>query len=192
MRAPRLFLSHAWGADERGRSCHARAVAFARHLEARGLRVWIDENDLRLGHIDAAMARGIEECEVFVVLLTRTYCQKVQRALSDPQSRDSCAKEWSCAMVRGRHIVPVIFEPGMRDVHAWPMSAVTMQLGGYMHVDAAADDLASGADQLVRLLGRAASAPAVATAATAATPSVDECLTPRAPPSLFCHRWRSR
>lgn len=188
----RLFLSHAWGKDELERDVHARARAFADALRALGWKVWFDDDHLTLGHIDAALARAIEACPVFVVLVTRAYCTKVQEALSLPTRRDSCAKEWSCAMMRRRHIVPVIFEPGMLDPEHWPMSAVSMHLAGCMYVDAA-HDVARGAADLDRLLHsfhdqgpeRADTLPRLPAAPTALDAAREELTTPR---STMCGR----
>ena len=152
----RLFLSHAWQADELGRDTHARARDFACALRAHGWNVWFDEDNLGLGHIDAAIAQGIETCPVFLVLLTCAYCRKVQAALLDPTQRDSCAKEWSCAMMRQRFLVPVVFEPEMRSPENWPASAVALHLAGYMYVDASNDDLTAAAATLDRLLRKTA------------------------------------
>ena len=189
---PRVFLSHAWAPDDEGRDTHARAVRFAHHLKRAGLRVWIDDDQIHSGHVDATIADGIEGCPVFVALITRAYCNKVQHGLRERVAHDSCAKEWSCAVVRRRQIVPVIFEPSMRDVAAWPGGVVSLQVGGFLHVDASRDeDLEDAAQTLVRLVSSRSAATAAKLAVPAATAARPE--TPRTPRTVLCSlRRRSR
>lgn len=152
MPPPCLFLSHAWGKDELGRDAHRRAIHFAHRLKRAGARVWIDDDQLGHGHVDAAIADGIEGCPIFVALLTRAYCNKVHRGLREDVATDSCAKEWSCAVVRRRRILPVVFEPSMRDPASWPHGVVSLQVGGHMYIDASTDDaMDSAARALLRL-----------------------------------------
>jgi hypothetical protein len=40
------FFTHDWGNDEQGRNNHARVVQIAKALKARGLPVWIDEDEM--------------------------------------------------------------------------------------------------------------------------------------------------
>ena len=146
-----LFFSHTWRRDEKGRSTHDRAKKLAEAMRLLGWRVWLDADDLRAGHIDSALAGGIESSQVFVACLTEEYIRKAHRGLECGR-RDSCAKEWCCAMSRGKPIVPVVFEDSLLDTSTWPAGAVTLQLAGCMYVDATHDDWNMISVQLHRML----------------------------------------
>lgn len=155
----KLFLSHAWDVDEAGRSCHARVKDIATRLRVHGYDVWLDDDELMHGHIDAAMAQGIEHCDVFIAFLTRAYCVKVQAGLCDATRRDNCAKEWNCAMSRHKRIVPVLMDASMRCTEHWPMSAVTLHIAGHMYADACGEDLRGAVARLHAMLSDIANRP---------------------------------
>jgi len=145
----RLFLSHAWVADEVGRDTHARVRRLRDLLQARRVDTWFDEDHM-VDDVDACMTSGIERSDVFCVCLTRGYCAKVDRAARDPRVRDSCYKEFSYAQTIGKRTVCVVFEPSMCRVSSWPNGIVKLYLGNKLYVDGAGDDLEETAERVVR------------------------------------------
>lgn len=135
----KIFISYAWCDDSLGRSNYDRVQQLGCCLKDMGWDVWIDADCLLAGNIDAAIMEGIESADVFLVCLTQAYCKKVQESLRNPHARDSCAKEWSCAMLRQKLIQPIIMEPSMRRVENWPHGVITAQLGNNMYVDCSGD-----------------------------------------------------
>ena len=75
-----MFLSHDWGTDSLGRSTHTRVVEIGRALRNRGLRVWLDEDQMT-GDIDARMVEGISRSHVMAVFVTENYQYKVSKQL---------------------------------------------------------------------------------------------------------------
>lgn len=95
----------------------------------------MDATDLLGGNIDAAMADGIENADIFVVFLTADYIQKVHTALRSSSTLDNCAKEWRCAVARNKRILPVVLEEELLQTAMWPPGAVTLHLAGTLYVD---------------------------------------------------------
>ena len=128
-----MFLSHTWKADCLGRNTHRRVASIHRALVDVGQFVWFDE-DVGMSHdIDGCMAEGIERCDVFVVFITRAYCEKVERAARDPLCQDNCYKEFSYASCCKKAFLPVVFEPTI--LESWPQGIVKMHCGNKMYVD---------------------------------------------------------
>ena len=135
----RVFISYAWCKDSLGRSNYHRVQKIGNELKMFGWKVWIDSDCLGHGNIDAVIMEGIENTDIFIACITREYCTKIQSSLINPLARDSCAKEWSCAMIRNKMIQPIIMEPELRNVPSWPHGVVTAQLGNNMWVDCSQD-----------------------------------------------------
>jgi hypothetical protein len=135
-----LFLSHAWEPDELKRDTHNRCRALAKELKDLGWSVWLDEERI-VGSIDACIAAGVDECTAFVVLLTRAYANKLERASRSSRCREACLCEWTYAHTARKVVVPVVFEPCMRDTSSWP-GVVALHLGNTLYVDGVGDDLA--------------------------------------------------
>ena len=70
-----VFLSHNWGTPP-AIANHKRVVAIARQLTTRGLRVWVDENEMH-AHLPQAMTEGIDQSKVVLVFITEEYLAKV-------------------------------------------------------------------------------------------------------------------
>lgn len=134
-----LFISHTWKRDEEGRNTHARVRLLVRHLRNRGIRVWFDEEMLKLGNIDTAMADGIDSCTHFVACLTKKYIYKVNYGVRENPMNDNCAKEFNYAMVRGKPIVPVIFENAALDPEQWPPGILSFY-SNHVHLRAIHND----------------------------------------------------
>lgn len=130
-----LFLSHAWATDECGRDVHRFAIEVATALRGCGWTVWLDEWEL-VGNIDACMCAGIDSADVFVVLVTRRYCEKVAGAANATGSCvDACHNEWNYARTIGKPIVPIVLEPSMRDTRHWQCNVMQMQLGTHLYIN---------------------------------------------------------
>lgn len=145
-----LFFSHTWKTDTLGRNNHMRVTNFARELRERyGWSVWIDEEQLRKGNIDAIMADGVDACDVFVACITKEYCTKVHAGLTaNLTNNDNCAKEWNCAIAGQKIMIPLVLEPLQR----WPHGVVTLHLGRCMYVDACSDNVQNAVHNLNEML----------------------------------------
>lgn len=131
----RMFLSHTWQPDCLGRDTHSRVKDIARELrEQKGIHPWLDEEQMT-HDVDSCMASGIDASQVVIIFLTKSYCEKVQKAASNPQYRDNCYKEFSYAVVSHKVMIPVVFEPFMKDVSNWPCGVVKMNLASQFYVD---------------------------------------------------------
>eukprot|EP00045_Choanoeca_perplexa_P019485 m.2990 g.2990 ORF g.2990 m.2990 type:complete len:279 (-) comp4298_c0_seq1:52-888(-) len=133
------FLTHDWGVDQHGRNNHERVVRVARHLKARGLDVWIDENELS-GDIVHHMCKGIEESDVIVVFVTQRYMNKV-----NSENDDNCKLEFNYATQKhgSRLMVPVVMEERMKDPKTWE-GRLGMFLGQTLYTSMCSDDDLNG------------------------------------------------
>ena len=149
---PGLFVTHAWGPDARGRDTHARARRLVGALRALGWRVWFDEDDIRGGSIDSAVATGIGGAAAVVVCVTAEYARKVDHGLSSTRHRDNCAKEWSCIAQSGKIVVPVAFEEQMLDTRRWSCGVLSLYMGSCLCVDASGEDWRGAARHVTDML----------------------------------------
>lgn len=134
-----VFLSHAWAPDALGRDTHARVLRLATSLRALGWRVWVDEDQLMSGHLCTTLGKGVEECDCFVVCLTHSYCEKIQRASLYPAAvSDNCLREFLLATAARKPVVPLCMEPGTDNPSRWG-SVLCMHMGGHMRADATTD-----------------------------------------------------
>lgn len=155
----RLFLSHAWASDERGRDNHARVRRVKRALESHGYETWFDDDRIG-GNLEHSVADGIETSDAVVVFLTRAYCEKINAAARDPRIRDWCAAEWTYASARQKLLVPVVMDASMRNPRHWPVGVVLLQLGSRMCADMSGDAVHDGMPSLLRSLEQSGLAPA--------------------------------
>ena len=123
-----IFLSHCWKADSIGRNNHTRARQLCTHITNSGLSVWFDEDNMKHGNIYSAMARGIDDCDVVVVCITRAYIYKVNNGLKSMRCIDNCACEWSYSIARRKPIIAAIMEPDMLDTTTWPAGQISMHI----------------------------------------------------------------
>jgi len=139
---PRVFLSHAWDDDACGRSTHARVRALAFALRDEGVDAWLDDEQMVAGDdLDAKMAAGIDAADAVCVCLTRAYCTKVDA----PDS--NCRREFALAASVGKRLLPVLFEPTLRDVRTWPPGVVRMTLSRTLWVDASGGGARAGQEE---------------------------------------------
>jgi hypothetical protein len=124
-----VFLSHDWGIA----NCnHEKVLLVSAELQRRGLRVWVDHEQLQGGaRILNAMASGIDASRLVIVLVTKNYVDKVRGQRED----DNCQLEfhYACRTKSGA-MIPVVMEPTMRDPSQWP-GAVGMALCDVLYVD---------------------------------------------------------
>ncbi len=142
-----LFLSHSWSKDNLNRDNHLRVKKLKEHLNNLGWSCWFDEDDMGIS-VDASMVKGIEESEVFIVCLTKSYCEKINRSSYNLRSRSNCLKEWNYANARNKFIIGIIMEP----LDLWPRGIVTMYLSGLMYINGSGDDILNTAQQLNSIL----------------------------------------
>jgi hypothetical protein len=122
------FLSHAWGTTEHGHDGHALVLRIAEALKARGVRVWVDAEQMPLGRdIPDAMATGIRQSGVVVCFLTRRYLSK---AVGDNEA-DNCRREFKLAR-QIKRMVAVPLEEGCLDPASWP-DVVRMEVGDALY-----------------------------------------------------------
>lgn len=97
--APRAFISHASEDKERF------VTEFATNLRAAGIDAWVDEWEIRAGDslVDKVFAHGIDEADVFIVILSRT-------SITKPW----VAEELDAGVIRriqkGTRIIPVLID----------------------------------------------------------------------------------
>ena len=146
-------MSHAWQIDSCGRSTHDRVHTLHVELQKLGWKVWFDEEKLFAGDIlDVKLADGISSSDAVCICITRAYCEKVNSG----NIRDNVFKEWNFCQTIGKKMIPIILEPEMRDVKAWPVGVMTMILGNTFYLDASGDNLVEVAARLgvmLRALG---------------------------------------
>lgn len=142
-----LFLSHSWDYDILGRDNHERVGQLYTILNQMGWSCWFDKYDMGI-NMDACMVKGIEESEVFIICLTKSYCNKINRASYNMRSRSNCLKEWNYAHGRNKFIIVIIMEP----LEVWPRGIVTMYLSGLLYIDGSANNLLESAKKLNEML----------------------------------------
>lgn len=85
-----VFLSHNWGSDNQN---HKRVAMLSDELSRRGVRVWLDEDELRGNKFDS-MEKGILGSKIFVMMVTQDYLVKINRN----KDVDACAYETHIAI----------------------------------------------------------------------------------------------
>ena len=129
-----IFISHAWGKDELDRDNHERCKILANKLINNGYSVWIDSNDL-YGNIDSSIMKGINNCKIVLVCLTKRYCDKINTCAINQLSNDNCYKEWNYSLFRQKIIIPVLMEPTMINIFLNGQGIIQMYLNSLMFID---------------------------------------------------------
>ena len=83
------FVTHDWGVDGEGRDNHERVIAVATALEKAGLRVWLDEQQMR-GDVNQQMVDGIDDSACVLCFVTARYMEKVS-GKGPSGANDNCA-----------------------------------------------------------------------------------------------------
>jgi len=96
----RCFISHAWAGGG-----HAFAIRLAEALEANGIDVWLDRDQILAGqHVRYRMQTGVrDECDAFLFILSPGSLRS-----------EACAIEldeaYKCRNSKGLQIIPVLFK----------------------------------------------------------------------------------
>ena len=144
------FLTHDWGVDSEGRDNHARVVRVGRALERHGLRVWLDEEQMR-GDINKKMADGIEGSACMVCFITRRYIEKASGD-GPAGANDNCKFEFDHGLRRKgvERTVAVVMEANCRNPRDWK-GVVGGKLGGLLYLDLSSDDESDFDSNVARL-----------------------------------------
>ena len=147
------FISHTWAKDSVGRDNHKRAIAIADGLHKRGIKCWLDKNQMILMEdIVGQMTKGIDNSSVVIACITREYIKKVSgQGFNGPN--DNCKIEFDYAVRRktSRFIIPVIMEPECLNTNEW-IGAVGAYLGGLMYINLSMSEKSKGFEKGLDLL----------------------------------------
>ena len=146
-----IFISHSWQKDGLGRNNHIRSKTLCDNLKESGYSVWFDHYDM--GHnIDNSIMKNISTCNVFIVCLTKTYCDKINSAVSSGVG-NNCFKEWNYALYKKKTIIPVIMEPEMVEILNNNDGALQMYLNNLIYINITHDNyITNEFDLLCKLL----------------------------------------
>lgn len=142
------FAAHNWGTKGDN---HRRVRKVVDLLQARGVRIWFDEKDMR-GNILSAMCRGIDAADVVVVFVTRAYIDKVENG----EDTDNARREFMYAARTPGKLLAVRFDSDLPKTWSGP---VGMVLGSQLYCNMAGDATNDKIEELIRMM----SAKAVAT-----------------------------
>lgn len=135
--------------DTHDRSTHERVRQLKLEMQRRGWSVWFDEDQLLVGtNLDASMCAGVRAADTVCVCLTRAYIEKI----NSQHRTDNCVKEFNLAVHAGKRLLPLVMEPDLLNVRAWPPGIVAMYLGSTLFLDASGDDTAAVARELSKVL----------------------------------------
>lgn len=134
-----LFMSHTWRYDELNRDTHDRVKQISNALQDIGYTTWFDEDDMVNGNIDISMADGIDNCDCFIVCLTKNYIEKINEASKNMLIRDNCYKEFNYANVSNKIMIPLILEPGIKKLPG----IIGLYLGNQYFIDFSFSDYKS-------------------------------------------------
>jgi hypothetical protein len=129
-----IFISHAWGKDLLGRDNHKRCKLIADNLLSKGYTVWFDSYDL-YGNIDSTIMKGINNCKVVIICLTKKYCDKINNSVINQLPNDNCYKEWNYSLFKQKIIIPVLMEPCMHEIYLKNDGIIPMYLNSLMFMD---------------------------------------------------------
>ena len=129
-----IFISHAWGKDELDRDNHERCKLIAQKLIDNGYTVWIDFNEM-YGNIDSSIMKGINNCKIVLVCLTKKYCDKINNCAINQLTNDNCYKEWNYSLFRQKIIIPILMEPCMINIFLQKEGIIQMYLNSLMYID---------------------------------------------------------
>lgn len=119
----RVFLSHTW-------TVTPQVQAVARLLRRRGWDVWFDVDDMQ-GELNVCMARGIDSACIVILFLTRDYMRKVDSGAI----WDNCYKEYNYSLWSHKPVLPIVLDPALLDVSAWPHGILAMSLSSTLYID---------------------------------------------------------
>ena len=94
------------------------------------------------------MCKGIEESDVVVVCITKTYLEKV----NGEDENDNCQMEFNYAMTQKTPMVAVVMEAEVREQNTW--KTVGMRLGNVLYHDWSSEDSAKTENIFKEVLDR--------------------------------------
>jgi len=123
------FLAHTWGPRN---ETHEQVIGIGKELEAIGLRIWIDDANLK-DFVSVDIVRGLVRSASVVVFVTKLYLEK----LNNPDT--NAAREFRQAAQKGIYtLIPVILEEELLDPFKWLGTS-----GGYQLQDRVFFDFSS-------------------------------------------------
>jgi hypothetical protein len=130
-----IFLSHNWGVNEEGEDNHNRVKYLKNILNNQyGWTTWFDEDDMEW-NIDGSMYKGISQCALACVFLTKKYIFKIENNNLDFFNRDNCAKEWNLINIKKKPVLPIGFEKGIKNINNWENTLIGMYLANHFIFD---------------------------------------------------------
>ena len=140
-----MFLSHNWGTAPAFAN-HAIVLGLHEQLVARGVKAWIDRDQLH-GNVCDAMTKGIDSSRCVVVFLTKEYIDKVGKTTAD-----NCKSEFLYAMKRRgvQSVLVVVLDSSCCDQSLWH-GPVGFYLNHELYLDLSAHpaDAHAGAAKIV-------------------------------------------
>jgi len=133
--------------DELNRDNHARVGTVNKLLKAQGFKTWFDE-DKMVEHIYQKMANGIDESDIILVFITKTYMEKLNNI-----KYDNCKGEFTYAMTRNKIMVAIVMEPCMKNPGQWN-GPLGIRLAGDLYVDMSETDSEYNVNALIEYLKR--------------------------------------
>ena len=132
------FVTHDWGVDGEGRDNHERVIAVARALEKAGLRVWLDEQEMR-GDVNQQMTDGIDDSACLLAFITKRYLLKAG-GKGPNGDNDNCKLEFDYGLRRKKveNFVVAVMERGCMDPNEW-QGVVGGKLGGKLYINLTED-----------------------------------------------------
>ena len=149
----KIFLSHTWQLDEEDRNTHERVLKVQESLQKLGLNTWLDEENM-IHDLDGSMVRGIDDCTIIAIFLTKKYCDKVNRAAYDPHYIDNCYKECTYAYNSQKPCIPVIFESCMHDSKKWKPGLIKFYFGNRLYINGTKDNYDTIANDIIKIISR--------------------------------------
>lgn len=114
---PRVFISYAWGKDKLHRDNQNRVLQLNNALRCTcKVETWIDTECMYGASLTQSMCRGIDNCDVFLVCITREYINKCNK-----ESNDNCKLELNYAYERRgeQRILPIVMEGDCTQQNSW-------------------------------------------------------------------------
>jgi len=128
------FLSHDWCTDTKGRNNHLRVKQISEGLEARGLKVWFDANNMS-DDVQRDMVEGIQASRCLVAFVTQKYLEKV-----GSKGFDNCKGEFDYARTIEKPMIAVPMETCMQNTKNW-LGPVGMWLGTKLYPTSFAESI---------------------------------------------------
>lgn len=130
-----IFFSHNWGFNEEGQDNHKRVKYVKNILNIQyGWDTWFDEDDMGW-NIDGSMYKGISNCNLACVFLTKKYIRKIENNNLDYFDRDNCSKEWNLINLKRKPILPIGFEKDIKNIKSWDNTLIGMYLANHYIFD---------------------------------------------------------